>query len=325
MKKSSTWSPIVGHDTLTVRNVVDAFYFDRQSRQYSINTIRYYKIELELFLSVLNKVNIEGIEEITPVIIRSYLFELEEKRNPGGRLASFRAIKTFLRWVWDEWDLETRNPISKLRTPKVTNNPQQGVELENVKRMIAACTGSQALRDKALLLTLLDTGVRASELIAIRLNDIDIIKGEITIEHGKGGKSRQVFIGRRTRKELNRYIKQRKGLINSAPLFVTDEGTPLSYWGLRQIIRRCAKRANVPEPGAHDFRRAFCLALLRQGIDLVSISRLMGHKDITLDTTICITEQRRFAISASKGEPGGPISILNISFGVCLILKLSRI
>ena len=180
-------------------------------------------------------------------------------------------------------ELESRNPITKLQAPKVPANPQPGISLANIQKMIDACTGGHnELRDRTILLVLLDSGARAFEVLAVKLADVDLLTGEVAIQKGKGGKGRVVFLGQRARKELRKYLKAREGLTPTSTLFATDEGNPLTYAGLRQILRRCAKRAGVKEPGAHDFRRAFCLAMLRQGVDLVSISRLMGHQDINL-------------------------------------------
>jgi site-specific recombinase XerD len=187
-----------------------------------------------------------------------------------------------LRWVWDELELESRNPITKLQAPKVSPDPHPGIALDNIQKMVEACKGPQALRDRALLLALLDTGARAFEIIGLKIGDVDLLTGEIQIRKGKGNKSRVAFLGQRARKELRKYLKTREGLTQTSPLFATDEGTAFTYWGMRQILRRSADRAGVPQPGAHDFRRAFCLAMLRQGVDLVTISRLMGHQDINL-------------------------------------------
>lgn len=289
--------------SLNLTNLLDAFITDRRSRQFSPNTIHYYKVELGLFARYLEQVKILSIEEITPTILRNYLLELGNKRNPGGLLVSFRAIHTFLNWTWDELELEMRNPISKLQAPKVSAEPQPGIALENIQKMVEACTGTQPQRDRALLLALLDSGARAFEILAIKVGDIDLLTGEIAIRRGKGGKARAAFLGQRARKELRKYLKTREGLAKGSPLFVTDEGAPLTYWGLRQILRRVAKRAGISEPGAHDFRRAFCLAMLRQGVDLVTISRLMGHKDINLIRRYANQNNEDLHIAHQKASP----------------------
>ena len=134
------------------------------------------------------------------------------------------------------------------------------------------------LRDKAMMFFLLDTGVRASELLAINIEDINIVTGEILIRQGKGRKPRYVFIGLKTRKAVRNYLKFRKDLLPA--LWVSLEGERLSYWGLKFVMRSRANQANVNTPSLHSFRRWFALTCLRAGANVYSIQELMGHTDL---------------------------------------------
>jgi site-specific recombinase XerD len=134
------------------------------------------------------------------------------------------------------------------------------------------------LRDKAILLALLDTGVRASEFVGMKLDDLNQVSGEIFIRQGKGGKFRAVFLGKTSRRALRAYLKVRSD--NCAFLWVTDESEQLTYWGLRQIIRRRSVIAKVHTPSLHSFRRAFAINMLRAGVDVFSLQKLMGHADL---------------------------------------------
>jgi len=136
-------------------------------------------------------------------------------------------------------------------------------------------------RDRALLLSLLDTGCRASEFVALNVGDVNLHTGAVLVGAGKGGKARTTFIGAKSRRELSRYLRQSKAQAND-PLWLTVQGTRLTYWGLRQIIRRRAEKAGVPVPSLHSFRRAFALYALRNGADIYSLQRLMGHSDLTV-------------------------------------------
>jgi len=132
------------------------------------------------------------------------------------------------------------------------------------------------------LLCLLDTGCRAGEFAAINISDVDLATGQILIRAGKGGKPRVVFLGSKSRKALASYLRHVGKREESAPLWITREYRRLSYSGLRDIARRRAKRASVPAPSLHSFRRAFALACLRNGMDIYSLQRLMGHADLTM-------------------------------------------
>jgi integrase/recombinase XerD len=133
-------------------------------------------------------------------------------------------------------------------------------------------------RDRAVMLFLLDTGVRASELISITLADINLITGDVFIKLGKGKKDRNVFLGSKTRKALRAYLRLR--IDSSNALWTTDDGEPLTYWGLKMIMRRRANQAKVKTPELHAFRRWFALTCLRTGMDIYSLQELMGHADL---------------------------------------------
>jgi integrase len=149
------------------------------------------------------------------------------------------------------------------------NPPLDPVSIEDVKKLISVSD----TRDKAIFLTLLDTGLRAAELLALNVEDVNLITGCILVEHGKGDKVRTVYIGRQTRKALRKYID------HTGPLFLTDEGERLTYWGLRQIVRRRSEQAKIESPQIHSFRRLFALTMLRSGVDVYNLSMLMGHSD----------------------------------------------
>lgn len=288
---------------------LEAFLFDRKATGLAAGTVRFYDKKLELFSDFCDTQAIDKIGQVTPDSIRRYLLWLEEKHhNPGGANAAYRALKTFLYW----WELEVepegwKNPIRKVKAPKVGVEPIEPVALETVKALLATCSPKTQIgaRDRAILLTLIDTGVRAAELCAMNQADYDPLHSEILILKGKGRKPRTAFLSPTTRRALRAYLAWRKD--GYLALWVSSDGR-LTYWGLNEMIRRRAKMAGVEKPGLHDFRRAFCLALLRQGVDIVSISRLMGHADINL--------VRRYAKQTDQDLSGvhqrnSPVELMN--------------
>lgn len=265
-----------------VQHAVTAFLVEGQSRQLAPGTLRSYVGELNRFCAFCDRLGVYTLAELDPGTIRQYLLELSERRNPGGVHASYRVIRAWLRWSWLEFEVEGRNPITRVEPPKTNPQPLPGVSLETVRAMLRACTTDQGQRDRAILLCLLDTGARAAEFVSLNVEDVDLISGAVTIHHGKGGKFRVVFLGRRARRELRRLLKSRQNLTAKAPLWITNTGERLTRAGLRQVLRRRALAAGLPEPGAHDFRRAFALAMLRNGCDLVTLARLMGHSGLSI-------------------------------------------
>ena len=125
----------------------------------------------------------------------------------------------------------------------------------------------------------MDTGLRARELLSIDLPDINLLTGNILLRRGKGGRPRIVFIGKETKKALRTYLRERDD--NLSALWLTeDRDKRLRCGGLRAMLERHAKMAGLSAPSAHDFRRAFALTMLRNGTDLVTLARLMGHTSL---------------------------------------------
>jgi len=251
------------------------FLNDRRSSQLSPRTIEFYTDELHAFAS---SVGDPELIDLSPDHIRAHLLTLAETRNAGGINARFRAIRAMLNWCWQEYELNRRNPISRVNPPKVRNEPLPGVKIADVMKMLTACRfGRFAVRDTALLLCLLDTGARRSEFLAMNWSDINLSSGDIRIRAGKGGKSRNVHVGKRTSKALRAWSRIAP---QSNAVWTSETGDRLTVSGLREIVRRRAAGVGLKAPGLHDFRRACLLGMLRNGCDAVTVSRYAGHADV---------------------------------------------
>jgi site-specific recombinase XerD len=264
----------------TTRNVINGFILERQSRGLSKRTVAYYIEKLGYFCKYLDDLHVVDIGEISPEIIRQYLIFLSNSHNAGGVHSIYRAIRALFNW----WEFETggdfKNPIKKVPAPRFNTDPLPGISIQDVMKMVDACSSDFAIRDKSIILTLADTGLRASEFISLDIQDIDLITGQISVKHGKGNKSRTVYAGRKCRQMIRKYLKTRNNLSLISPLWAISEGERISFSGLREIIRRRAKDAGLKEPGLHDFRRCFAITMLRNGCDLITLSRLMGHSNL---------------------------------------------
>lgn len=260
---------------------VEAFLIDRKAQNMSKGTLEFYRRKLQYFTGYCEAQAINQISQITPTLIREFLLELEYKgHNPGGIHAIYRTIKTFLIWWANEVEPENwKNPIKKVKPPKINIELLEPACIDDVYKMIDICGNNlTGKRDKAIMLFLLDSGVRASELLAIELEDINLVNGSIIIKLGKGRKDRNVYIGAKTRKAIRSYFKERHDACTV--LWVTDEGEPLTYWGLRMMMKRRSDQAKVKTPQLHAFRRWFALTCLRTGMDIYSLQELMGHTDL---------------------------------------------
>lgn len=285
---------------------VEAFLIDRKAQNLSKGTLKFYQEKLRLFLIYCNSQVISDITQITPNFLRQLLLYLENTgHNPGGIHAIYRAIKAFLRWYENEVELENwKNPISKIKSPRVPIEPLSPVELEDVSAMLETCkkgtyTGD---RDRAILLVLLDTGARAQEFLSLDFENINLITGDIFIKQGKGRKPRNVYIGNKSRKAVRSYLKHRDDIEKA--LWVRDDGEGrLSYDGLRAIITRRAKLAEIKPPSLHSFRRAFAINMLRADVNIYSLQALMGHSNLSMLQRYLKITDNDLKIAQMKGSP----------------------
>jgi integrase/recombinase XerD len=268
-------------------NWLEAFLIDRKSEGVAEGTMRFYQQKIKLFSDYCEGHAVNLISQINPSFLRQFLLALEESgHNPGGRHAAFRTLRAFFLWYEDEVEPQGwSNPIRKVKAPKVPIEPIEPVAFDTVSQMIRACKKGTFIgdRDTAILLCLLDTGARANEFLSMEIEDVNQARGDILIRQGKGHKPRTVFIGKLSKRALRRYLTTRRD--HSSALWVTHPrfgSERLSYDGLRGIIHHCAINANVEEPALHDFRRAFALSMLRNGTDVFTLAKLMGHEGITV-------------------------------------------
>ncbi len=264
----------------TAAIAAEAYLSDCHIRQIAPRTVEFYREKLARFIAFSEAQQAVSLEQITPDHLRRFFLWLEQNgNNAGGRHAYYRALRAFFNWLETEYD-GYASPLRKLKPPKVDAPPIEGVSAAAVQAMLAACDKSfTGVRDKAILLILLDTGARASETLNLNWQDIDLAAGTLLIRKGKNGKPRMAFLGRTARQALRQYARLRQD--DNPAVFVTIHGERLTYAGIRQILRRIAAKAGLTDiPSPHDFRRACALTLLRNGADVVSVSRLLGHASL---------------------------------------------
>ncbi len=296
----------VGPLDTPVRVAVEQFLLERQSRALSEGTMRFYRQKMKTIATYWSQYAIETVRDITPSKLRVLILELGRKHSPGGVHAVYRALKAFLRW----WEAEYApdgwsNPIDRVRPPKVPELPLEPVPVSDVQAMLRTCcrqsfTGD---RDRAVMLCLLDTGCRAGEFRSMNVGDLDMRTGQILVRHGKGGKPRAVFLGKKSLRAVVRYLGRGQAHGSGSPLWVTVSGTRLSYSGLRDIVRRRAMRAGIAPPTLHSFRRAFALNCLRNGMDVFSLQRLMGHAGLDVLRRYLAQTTDDLRAAHSRGSP----------------------
>lgn len=263
----------LGH-TSTLGQAANLFLLDCEARNLSPSTLRYYWQRLGLWLDFLESQNVTTPGEIAPAHVRAYFLTFHERRLSAYYLHSAaRTVRTFFNFLVREGLLDA-SPMRRVRMPTLPKDALPPFTSDDVRALLDAC---ETERDTAIILVLLDSGLRASELCALRVGDVDLATGRVDVRHGKGRKDRTTFIGPRTRKSLTKYLWTRTTTPDDALFASFTSGNRLTVYGLQSLIRRVAQRADVPDHGLHRFRRTFAIESLRAGMPMMQLAAMMGH------------------------------------------------
>jgi site-specific recombinase XerD len=273
--------PIPGQSAATPLDfALQTFLLDRQVKHLSHRTIRFYGDQIRPFLAWCQAQGVRQPGEVRALHVRSYLVARQEAgRSDYTVHAAARSLRAFFNFCVQE-ELLSVSPMAKVGMPKVNQRVLPAFAAEDVERLLAVCT---CQRDRLILLFLLDTGVRSTELLALNGADVDAQTGVVRVWKGKGMKDRVTYLGAKSRKLLLRFYLERGVPAPTAPLWVGQQsGERLTDSGLRQLLERIGQRAGVAHCHPHTFRRTFALWSLRNGMSIFHLQRLMGHADVAM-------------------------------------------
>lgn len=265
----------------------DAFILSREAMLCTPKTLEHYAYTVGGFVAYLATQDVHDPSEITPGHIRAYLVGLQRRGlKDTTQHAHARGVKTWLRWLEAEGDID-HNPMRRVTMPRLEQRIPPPFTPADVFALLAACDRHTATgaRNYAIVLTLLDSGLRASELTSLRVGDVDMRSG-LCVVLGKGRKQRTVRIGARARQAIVRMLAYRADATPGAPLWMTYTGTdseagaPLVLHGLQTMLWRLGQDTGVTPCSPHRFRRTFALWCLRDGMDLHTLRHLMGHSSL---------------------------------------------
>lgn len=256
------------------------FFVDCRARRLSAGTMDSYTRRVKAFAKWLSEAGITDLAQVTPARIRAYFVELTDRGLDDDTIITFyRVIRTWLNFCVRE-ELIPDSPLRKVRPPKMPTEILPAFAPEDVRKLLRACTTA---RDVALVMFMLDTGLRASEIVALTVGDVDRATGAVQVKQGKGRKDRVVFLGAKTLRVLHKYLRGRAGLAPAAPLWLTEKRKEqLTLSGLEKFCDRLEARSGVKYCHPHTFRRTFALWSLRAGMNVYALQQLMGHSDLTV-------------------------------------------
>jgi integrase/recombinase XerD len=278
----------------------------------SPKTIRIYTTALGIFQRFLERQGFPtDVAAIGPEEIREFIGYLQntkafmehpftgpQKKGLTGHTINcyLRAVRAFWSWLEAEEFIET-NPFDRVTIPKAPKKVIMPFSEEQVRALLNTIDTKSAIgfRDWTIILTLLDTGIRVSELTDLKLDDVNLMQRCLKVR-GKGNKERVVPIGISVQRAIAKYItKYRTNPIYplSDNLFLNRDGMPLTPNRIQSIIETYANRAGITGVRAspHTFRHTFAITYLRNGGDVFTLQRILGHE--TLDMVrnyVCLAQ-----------------------------------
>jgi integrase/recombinase XerD len=261
----------VGQGT-RMQPLVREWLMDLQVLGRSPRTIRWYQQKMDWYLG---HGGVQTLQELTSYEVKRYLAELQGRGlTPNTVHGCFETLKAFANWaVREQYPVDPG--VLRARAPQV---PQQEMETYSEAQLEAILQAAPEGWPRMVVLILLGTGMRVSELCALKQLDVED-EGDavfLKIKRGKGGKFRRVPVSRRLRRELVRYLNRVRPDTSAEELLVRPDGKPVRVETVIELFKRLRKRVGF-RVHAHRFRHTFATEYLRQGGEIERLRRILGH------------------------------------------------
>lgn len=279
---------------MKLSHAVEGFFLDKRLT-FSPQSVKKYAHYLNHFIDFTKD---PDIAKVTSVDVRRFLAHLVTEHQLSRRTSAdaWAVLSSF--YTWASGELEIPNVIrGKIAQPTYTRNAIEPYSQDDIKALLKSCgvtgvwkskQGKQATtsrnsvdRDRAIILTLLDSGCRISELCALTIADYDSNRGRLHIRHGKGDKGRFTVVGSRAQKAIWRYMARRGKTKPTDPLFASRTGGHLDRTNLAHTLQRIGDQAGV-DCHAHRFRHTFAVNFLRNGGNVILLRELLGHESMEM-------------------------------------------
>jgi integrase/recombinase XerD len=267
--------------------LVDAFLSHLKiERALSPRTIEAYATDIGAFTAFLEELGVASAEGITPQIVAAHVMGLSKRgisRRSQARALS--ALRTMFRYLCED-KLLAVDPTEDVDAPKPQRTLPVVLTVDEVQRLLAApdISTPRGYRDATMLHVMYAAGLRVSELVSLRLADVDLEAGFLGVT-GKGDKRRLVPLGEWAVAFVRRYLEATRPLWarpGEQSMFLTNRKKPMSRENFWKIVSKYARAAGISKPlSPHKLRHSFASHLLDGGADLRSVQAMLGHVDIS--------------------------------------------
>jgi len=265
----------------------------------AINTLEAYRRDLQKLQFYLHAKGLRSFAGVTRQTISEFLGHLRRSNHaPSSTARCVAALRGFYRFLSKEGFMQ-ESPMIGVSRPRPWMRLPKTLTQRDVTHLLELTDGSrpEGRRDAAMLELLYATGLRVSELVNLRLSQLNLAVGYV-LAAGKGAKQRVVPMGDMARQKIRLYLDKTRGALlkkhESQHVFVTRRGRPMSRQGFWKLLRARAKQAGITTPiSPHMLRHSFATHLLDRGADLRSVQAMLGHASISTTQIYTHVERAR--------------------------------
>lgn len=265
------------------KQIEDFTCYLQEVKQSSQNTIKAYQNDLNKLEAYLIKQGIENVTRITETSLNSYVLSLERDNLSAATVSRHIAsIKAFLLYLLRKGDI-LGDPSERIRPPRVMKKSPSVIKEDKIIALLNQpdINTSKGSRDKAMLELLYATGIKVSELINIKLSDVNLSGKYITCGDRH---ERSIPFGNAAKDSLSLYLDVRNKLfdkIDSEYLFLNNQGEQLSRQGFWKILKGYAKELGIEAINPNMIRHSFAAHMIENGADIGVVQKFLGHTDIS--------------------------------------------
>lgn len=258
-------------------------------RGYSPNTIRRYKSVIKLFSRSTGAIT---IDQITSQMVHSFFINGRAQKNwsPNTFICYHKSLLVFFRWCVEKEHLDC-NYVESIEVPKIAKRMPKSLTKEGALRVLEVVYNYPyqyqflRYRNQAIFATFIYAGLRKTELLNLKLTDVDFERRSLFVNKGKGSKDRYVPMSTTLANILSRYLLERQRLRKTCPEFFTslNRNQGFTSSGLKRLVDKI-RDASQLSFSIHHLRHTFATLMLEGGCDIFTLSKMMGHSDIATTT-----------------------------------------